>query len=50
MKTYRISSFWNINLVEKKARLAIMLGDKVVKPLHTHWWWGFCIIMQRVAP
>lgn len=46
-KQYRISSSFNIDLVMKKARLAILLGDKVVKPLHLHWWYGFCVLMEE---
>lgn len=45
--TYKITAWFNLDLVEKKAQLAILLGDKVRKPLHLDWLGRYCVVMEQ---
>lgn len=45
--TYKITAWFSIDGVINRARLAIMLGDKVIKPIYIDWLGRTCIVMER---
>lgn len=44
---YKITGWFSLDSVIARARLAVMLGDKVVEPLYIDWLGRAVIVMQR---